>query len=82
MLITEPALHASRSLHPSPPPQKTVTYFAITVLIHEFPAHSQIPHSHRLGPGSSTAIMSTLGPSNLFHLLIMSVGVCGCGMVE
>ena len=23
--------------------------------------------------------MSTLGPSNLFHLLIMSVGVCGCG---
>ena len=22
--------------------------------------------------------MSTLGPSNLFHLLIMSVGVCGC----
>ena len=22
--------------------------------------------------------MSTLGPSNLFHLLIMSVGMCGC----
>ena len=23
--------------------------------------------------------MSTSSPSNLFHLLIMSVGVCGCG---